>query len=172
MSQELVEPLEWKSYKEWRWCKNAEQQRSCGQETWRSNRRGMKKANSEWPIQWLQSTSVPWKYTALVLWMVGSPYALWYVVQGSLPSIYKDVYHFHELQIGLLDLPGGFGTVSGGYLNEEFMEWNRKATARSIGHIIDKVSGDDVKKIPIERARARGSYCLLIVFIATLAGYG
>lgn len=113
-----------------------------------------------------------WKDTALVLWMAGSPYAVWYAVQASIPPIYKDVYHFNELQIGLSYLTGGFGTVSGGYLNGKLMDWNYKATARSIGHTIDKVSGDDMSHFPIERARARGSYYLLLVYIAALAGYG
>ncbi|KAL9070353.1 MAG: hypothetical protein Q9161_004911 [Pseudevernia consocians] len=113
-----------------------------------------------------------WRDTALVLWMAGSPYAIWYAVQASIPSIYKDIYHFNELQIGLSYLTGGFGTVSGGYLNGRLMDWNYKAIARSVGHTIDKVSGDDLTNFPIERARARGSYYLLAVYIAALAGYG
>lgn len=113
-----------------------------------------------------------WKDTALVLWMAGSPYAVWYAVQASIPTIYKDIYHFNELQIGLAYLTGGFGTVSGGYLNGKLMDWNYKATARSIGHTIDKVSGDDMNNFPIERARARGSYYLLLIYTAALAGYG
>lgn len=113
-----------------------------------------------------------WKDTALVLWMAGSQYAVWYAVQASIPAIYKDIYHFNELQIGLCYLTGGFGTVSGGYLNGKLMDWNYRATARSIGHTIDKVSGDDLNDFPIERARARGSYYLLAIYIAALAGYG
>ena len=113
-----------------------------------------------------------WKDTALVLWMAGSPYAVWYAIQASIPSIYKDIYHFNELRIGLSYLTGGFGTVSGGYLNGKLMDWNYRATARSIGHTIDKVSGDDLNNFPIERARARGSYYLLVIYIAALAGYG
>ena len=113
-----------------------------------------------------------WKDTALVLWMAGSPYAVWYAIQASIPSIFKDTYRFNELQIGLSYLTGGFGTVSGGYLNGKLMDWNYKVTARSIGHTIDKVSGDDLNNFPIERARARGSYYLLIIYIVALAGYG
>lgn len=113
-----------------------------------------------------------WKDTALVLWMAGSPYAVWYAVQASIPSIYKDIYHFNELQIGLSYLTGGFGTVSGGYLNGKLMDWNYRVTARSIGHTINKVSGDDLNNFPIERARARGSYYLLAIYMAALAGYG
>ncbi len=113
-----------------------------------------------------------WKDTALVLWMAGSPYAVWYAVQASIPSIFEDTYRFNELQIGLSYLTGGFGTVSGGYLNGKLMDWNYKVTARSIGHTVDKVSGDDLNDFPIECARARGSYYLLVIYIAALAGYG
>ena len=52
------------------------------------------------------------------------------------------------------------------------MNWNYRTTARSINHTIDKVSGDDLLDFPIERARARGSYYLLAIYIASLAGYG
>ena len=113
-----------------------------------------------------------WKDTALVLWMAASPYAVWYCVQASIPSIYQDIYGFDELQIGLSFLTGGFGTVLGGYLNGKLMDYNYKITARQIGHTIDRVSGDNLDKFPIERARARGSWALLLIYIGTLAGYG
>lgn len=113
-----------------------------------------------------------WKDTALVLWQAASPYAVWYWVQTSIPHIYKDIYGFNELEISLSYLPGGFGTVLGGYANGKLMDFNYKATARKAGHTIDKVSGDDLDEFPIERTRARGSWYLLAVYICGLAGYG
>ena len=113
-----------------------------------------------------------WKDTALVLWQAASPYAVWYCVQASIPAIYKETYGFNELEIGLCYLTGGAGTVLGGYANGKLMDWNYKVTARSIGHTIDKVSGDNLDHFPIERARARGSWYLLAVYICSLAGYG
>ncbi|KAL8952528.1 MAG: hypothetical protein Q9222_001558 [Ikaeria aurantiellina] len=113
-----------------------------------------------------------WRDTALVLWMAGSPYAVWYCVQASIPPIYRDVYGFNDLQIGLSYLTGGFGTVLGGYANGKLMDWNYRVTARQIGHIVDKVSGDDLNHFPIERARARGSWYILGVYLCALAGYG
>ena len=113
-----------------------------------------------------------WKDTVLVLWQAASPYAVWYCVQTSIPAIYKENYGFSELQIGLCYLTGGAGTVLGGYANGKLMDWNYKVTARATGHTIDKVSGDDLDCFPIERARARGSWYLLVVYICSLAGYG
>ena len=113
-----------------------------------------------------------WKDTALILWMAGSPYAVWYCVQASIPTIFKDVYGFNEIQIGLSYLTGGAGTVVGGYANGKLMDRNYQATAREAGHTIDQVSGDDLTDFPIERARSRGSWWLLATYICALTGYG
>lgn len=113
-----------------------------------------------------------WKDTALVLWMAASPYAVWYCVQTSIPTIYANTYGFNEFQIGLAYLTGGAGTVLGSYVNGRLMDWNYKTTAKKIGHTIDKVSGDDLNQFPIERARARGSWWLLVLYMLALAGYG
>ncbi|KAL8933234.1 MAG: hypothetical protein Q9216_006457 [Gyalolechia sp. 2 TL-2023] len=112
------------------------------------------------------------KDAALMLWMAGSPYAIWYCVQTSIPPIFKDIYGFNDLQIGLSFLTGGFGVVLGSYANGKLMDWNYKMTAQQIGHTVDKVSGDDLTHFPIERARARGSWHILAVYICALAGYG
>ncbi len=75
-------------------------------------------------------------------------------------------------QIGLSYLTGGFGTVLGGYANGKLMDMNYKIVAKKIGHTIDRVAGDDLKDFPIESARARGPWCLLLCYIGALAGYG
>ncbi|KAI4094854.1 MAG: hypothetical protein LQ344_001899 [Seirophora lacunosa] len=113
-----------------------------------------------------------WRDTALVLWMAGSPYAVWYCVQASIPPIYKDVYGFNDLQIGLAYLTGGFSVVLASYANGKFMDWNYRMTARQTGHTVDRISGDDLNHFPIERARARGSWHILGVYMCVLIGYG
>lgn len=52
------------------------------------------------------------------------------------------------------------------------MNHNDKTTGNRIGQTVDKVSGDDMNHFPIKRARARGSWVLLSVYIRALAGYG
>ncbi|KAI4276223.1 MAG: hypothetical protein LQ337_002622 [Flavoplaca oasis] len=130
------------------------------------------KQSFKMPNPWTAIRIIFWKDTALVLWMAGSPYAIWYCVQASIPPIYKDVYGFNDFQVGLAYLPGGFGTVIGGYANGKLMDWNYKVTARQIGHTVDKVFGDDLNHFPIEKARARGSWYMLGVYLCALGGYG
>lgn len=113
-----------------------------------------------------------WRDTALVLWIAASPYAVWYCVQASIPSIYKDNYGFNELEIGLSFLTGGVAVVVGGYANGKFMDWNYRVIANRAGRTIDKVGGDDLTDFPIETARARGSFWLSTIYTGALAGYG
>lgn len=113
-----------------------------------------------------------WKDTALVLWMSASFYAVWYCVQTSIPNSYKSIYGFNELDVGLCYLPGGFGVICGGYFNGKMMDRNYKVVAKQIGHVVDRVAGDNLDEFPIERARSRGSWYFLVVYIAALLGYG
>ncbi|KAL9046309.1 MAG: hypothetical protein Q9214_000825 [Letrouitia sp. 1 TL-2023] len=121
---------------------------------------------------WTSIRILFWRDTALVLWMAGSPYAVWYCVQATIPPVYRNNYKSNEFQIGLSFLSGGFGTVLGGYANGKLMDLNYKTTAKKIGHTVDKKYGDDLTQFPIEKARARGAWYILAVYICALSGYG
>ncbi|KAL9614135.1 MAG: hypothetical protein Q9167_001345 [Letrouitia subvulpina] len=110
--------------------------------------------------------------TFLVLWMHGFFYTVDYSLVAAVPDIYKSIYHFNELQIGLSYLPRGAGIIIGGYCVGKVMDHNYKVTAKKIGWTVNKVAGDDLNNFPIERARSRGSLWLLIISTATLVGYG
>jgi MFS family permease len=110
--------------------------------------------------------------TFLSLWLHGSFYLVDYVLVAAIPDIYASIYHFNELQIGLTYLPRGVGIILGGYCNGKAMDHNYKVTAKKIHWTINKISGDDLKNFPIEKARSRGSYWLLAVATGTQVGYG
>ena len=110
--------------------------------------------------------------TFLVLWMHGSFYTIDYSLVAAVPDIYKSVYGFNELQIGLAYLPRGAGIIIGGYCVGKAMDHNYRVTAKRLNWTIDTVSGDDLAEFPIERARSRGSSWLLVISTATLIGYG
>lgn len=106
------------------------------------------------------------KDNALTLWMAASAYANYHCIQASNPLVYKDIYHFNELEIGLAYYPGSAGVVLSIYANEKLMDRNYVVAAKEIGHEIDQVTGDDLKIFPIERARVRSCWispCHLIV---------
>ena len=130
-------------------------------------KRTLKKINVWGPIR-----IVFYKDTALILWMAASAYANYYCIQTSNPPIYKDTYHFNELEIGLSYLPGGAGVVFGAYANGRLMDRNYAVTAKEIGHEIDHVVGDDLDTFPIERARVRSCWSLLGLSSCAWIGYG
>jgi MFS family permease len=111
--------------------------------------------------------------TSLILWIVGSLYALWYTVQSSIPSTYgRHPYNFDELQIGLAYLPGSAGVIICMYLTGRAMDYNYRVVAKQVGIEVDRVRGDDLAHFPIERARGRGCIWLLLASLAITVGYG
>ena len=111
--------------------------------------------------------------TALILWIVGSFYALWYTVQASIPSTYgRQPYNFNELQIGLAYLAGSAGVIVCMYLTGKAMDYNYRLLAHRMGFTVDRVKGDDLAMFPIERARSRGCIWLLFASLGITIGYG
>ncbi|KAK8090908.1 hypothetical protein PG994_000413 [Apiospora phragmitis] len=99
---------------------------------------------------------------SLVLFLAASPYSLWYLIQTSIPIIYGAAgYDFREIYVGLTYLAGGFGVIAGGFINGRLMDWNYRVVARQAELPVDKHSGDNMSKFPIERARSRGSMLIL-----------
>ncbi|CAF9930759.1 hypothetical protein IMSHALPRED_008275 [Imshaugia aleurites] len=113
-----------------------------------------------------------YKDSFLVLSMHGLFYMIDYCVQTTIPSTYKDIYHFNAFEIGLAYLPRGFGIVAGGYFVGKWMDHNYKITAHRIGHHVDRIRGDSLDHFPIERARSRGTWWLLFISTCALTGYG
>jgi multidrug resistance protein len=107
----------------------------------------------------------------LCLWMHSSFYAVDYSMAAAVPDIYKTIYGFNELEIGLSYLPRGVGIIFGGYCNGKLMDYNYKFTAKKVNWTVDEVNGDNLTKFPIELARSRGSFVLLAISTATLVGY-
>ena len=113
-----------------------------------------------------------YKDAALTLWMAASAYGSYYCIQASNPTIYKDIYHFNELLIGLIYLAGGAGVVLGSYANGKLMDRNYVVTAEEIRHEVDRVRVDNLNNFPIERARIRSCPYLLALSVCAWIGYG
>ncbi|KAI9373743.1 major facilitator superfamily domain-containing protein [Aspergillus egyptiacus] len=90
----------------------------------------------------------------LCLWINGSFYAIDYILAATVPNVFTDIYRFNTLLTGLVYLPRGI------------------VTARKHSQPINHVSGDNLQQFPIERARSRGTYYLLVISTCTLLAYG
>ncbi|KAF5659233.1 dityrosine transporter [Fusarium heterosporum] len=109
---------------------------------------------------------------AIILCINAIIYVAFILTAATLSTIFKDIYGYNDLQVGLCYLPYGFGcaiaVVGQGYV----LDWNYRRIAKKIGFTIDRKRGDDLGKFPIESARIQAVYPILLAGIATLIGYG
>jgi len=112
-----------------------------------------------------------YKDTSLTLWVHGCFYTVDYSFVAAVPDIFKDVYHFNELQVGLAYLPRGVGIIAGSYFTGKQMDHNYRKTAEKHKRD-DKVKWDDMWQFPIEEARTRYSSWLLFLSVGGTVGYG
>lgn len=130
------------------------------------------RGESRWPNLWPSIRIVFYADTFLVLWLAGSPSALWFCVQTSLSPIFSERYGFNALEVGLCFLAGGFGVIAAGFVAGRLMDANYRHVARQEGFQIDRVRGDDMTNFPIERARSRGTVPIVLVSLGLIVGYG
>jgi multidrug resistance protein len=110
--------------------------------------------------------------TFLILWSAGSPYAVWYSIQASIPVIYSQQYGYNMIAVSLYFLSGGLGVIVGGFIAGRLLDMNYEKVAAAHDLPVDRVAGDDIRDFPIELARSRDSYWLHVFSVCALAGYG
>ncbi|KAI4648982.1 uncharacterized protein J4E78_008499 [Alternaria triticimaculans] len=105
---------------------------------------------------------------AVILWMVASSYGIYYTFQVAHSVIFKDLYNYNELQIGLSFLPALAGMTIGGTIAGKLMDINYAYHARQ-AEIVDPAN---ILDFPIERARFRNVIPLILIETALVTGYG
>lgn len=112
--------------------------------------------------------------TFLGLWLAASPYAVWYLIQASIPVIYgKDPggYGFKDVYVGLCYLTGGSGVIAGGFICGKMMDRNYKHVAKKAGFSNNKSDNHNIDDFPIEEARSRFSLLILAFSACVLVGF-
>ncbi|EPE10726.1 chloramphenicol resistance protein [Ophiostoma piceae UAMH 11346] len=104
-------------------------------------------------------------YTALL-------YVVFMMIVATLSTLFTDIYHLSDLQIGLCYLPYGVGCCVATLAQGHILDWNYRRTARRIGFKIDFRRGDDLAHFPIERARLEPMLPLLVGSVFTVIAYG
>ncbi|CAD6446296.1 b3dcaffd-9da6-4130-97fc-094be0ca55b4 [Sclerotinia trifoliorum] len=112
------------------------------------------------------------KDVAMVLFYNALLYTAFYDVTASIPQLFKEMYGFNDLQIGLCYLPFGCGCALSSIINGKMLDRNYKKIARNIGFSIDHKRGDNLRHFPIERARLEIIWPLLGVGLACYLCYG
>lgn len=109
---------------------------------------------------------------AAVLWMLASSYSVYYTIQVAIPVIFKEIYSYNELEIGLTFLPGLAGMTIGGIVAGKLVDRNYAKIARKNNANVDRKKGDNLKDFPIERARYRNCLPFILFEVTLIVGYG
>lgn len=108
----------------------------------------------------------------------GVVYAIWSMVTSSTTGLLKDRFHLNETMIGLAYLPNGIGTIVGSAVVAKLMTRDFRACeeAYKVGNGLPSDYTIPTKAIPagfpIEHARLRNLWWIVLLFIASITGYG
>ncbi|KAF6832433.1 Quinidine resistance protein 2-like protein 3 [Colletotrichum musicola] len=112
------------------------------------------------------------KEMALILLYNSLLYVAFIDVAATLGTLFRDIYGFDDLRLGLCYLPYGAGCCAASLGQGYVLDWNYRRIARKVGFVIDRRRGDDLSKFPIERARLQPVYPAVAVGLVATAAYG
>ncbi|GKU05391.1 quinidine resistance protein 1 [Fusarium langsethiae] len=112
------------------------------------------------------------KEMAIILCINAIIYVAFILTAATLSTLFKEIYGYDDLQVGLCYLPYGFGCAFAVVAQGRVLDWNYRRIAKKIGFTIDRKRGNDLAKFPIETARIQAIYPILLAGIVTLIGYG
>ncbi|KAI9902743.1 hypothetical protein N3K66_002095 [Trichothecium roseum] len=112
------------------------------------------------------------KEMGLILGLNSILYINFILTAATLSTLWKDIYHFNDLQVGLCYLPYGFGACVGVVSQGFILDWNYRRRAKKLGFKVDRKRGDDLSNFPIESARIEVMFPALTVGTAAVISYG
>lgn len=101
------------------------------------------------------------KEGGLILFCGGLIVSLLYATTTALPSQFGRICGFDELQLGLVYLPFGAGSLISAFTSGKLIDWNYRRHARSTGFPLTKNRYQDPTEFPIEKARLQLALPLL-----------
>ncbi|KAI9869228.1 MAG: hypothetical protein M1813_000016 [Trichoglossum hirsutum] len=110
--------------------------------------------------------------TASTIFIGSAFYMLSMSLAASLSVLLISLYGLNELEAGIAYLPSGIGGLVGSQVSGRLLDRDYRNTAKEIGHEINRKSGDDLARYPIENARLRSTSIFVAINVATVIGYG
>jgi MFS family permease len=104
-------------------------------------------------------------------------YTVWSMVTSSTSSLFQNRFHLTDLQVGLIFLPNGAGSVLGSILTGKIMVRDftiMERRYRTAHNIPDNVvlNKKELIDFPFEKARLRNIWWMVLLFITTTSLYG
>ncbi|KAM0718022.1 hypothetical protein Q7P37_006354 [Cladosporium fusiforme] len=109
---------------------------------------------------------------ALILIATGMALACFYAISTGAASVLSGNYGYNEVQIGLVFLSIGGGSIISAFTTGMLVDWNYARHARKLGFPTTKNRMADLSDFPIERARCEIALPCLLLGALTTIGYG
>ena len=108
----------------------------------------------------------------LLLLAAGLSITLFYAISTGISAAFKSTYNFNELEISLMFLPIGAGSVISAFTTGKLVDWNFRRHARRLDFPVDRKRQADLSGFPIERARMEIGLPLFLASAVATVGYG
>jgi multidrug resistance protein len=112
------------------------------------------------------------KEAAFLMLYIGLLLAVHYLILTGIPSIYAATYNLNEIQIALVYIPYGFGSVVSAFTTGKLVDWNYRRHAKRLDFPLVLNRKLDLTDFPIERARLEVALPLLYFGSALIIVYG
>ena len=112
------------------------------------------------------------KEAGLILFCSGLVVACLYAVNTGIPSQFNKVYGFNEIQIGLVFIPFGAGSLVSAFTTGKCIDWAWRHHAKRAGFPVVKNRYQDLTNFPVERARLGVALPLLYLSCVGMIAYG
>ncbi|UKZ83217.1 hypothetical protein TrVFT333_011022 [Trichoderma virens FT-333] len=112
------------------------------------------------------------KETGLLLSTSSLIFAGFYCIATAMPTLFKDLYGYDEITVGLMYLPLAFGSILAAMIVGPGINWNYKRHCQKLGIPLDRSRQQDLSNFPIERVRLEIGLPLLGVSGLSLIGWG
>lgn len=112
------------------------------------------------------------KESGLILFCSGLLVAILYATTTGIPYLFGKIYGFDELQLGLVYIPFGAGSLISAFSTGKAIDWNYRRYAKRHGLPLTKNRHQDLTNFPIEKARLEVALPLLYLGNVGSIAYG
>ncbi|KAJ5109717.1 hypothetical protein N7532_002362 [Penicillium argentinense] len=110
--------------------------------------------------------------TGLILLTTGLMYAGFYAVMTGATTTFHEVYHFNNIQTGLMYIPIGAGGIFSAFTTGRLVDWNYRRHALRAGLPVKRNRHQDISQFNIERARLEIAIPAYLLSSVLMIGFG
>jgi MFS family permease len=112
------------------------------------------------------------KEAAVILAATGLAFACFYAISTGASETIKSIYGFNEIQISLMFIPIGAGSITSAFTTGKLIDWNYRRHAKRNNFPLKKNRRQDLSSFPLELARLQIAMPLFYTAAVAIIAYG